>query len=139
MDCGTPAGSDWKERCGAAGTPPDQRRNSPMVEISMLLAECIQHGLRTIAFCKTRKLCELVTAYTRETLRATAPHLADKLKVGDGPVAQGFWTAFLLDDTIMDEFIWRNASVGPEPRATQNASSVGRKLTGHYQSSEFIV
>ena len=36
----------------------------------------MQHGLRTLAFCKTRKLCELVTAYTRETLRSTAPHLA---------------------------------------------------------------
>ena len=39
----------------------------------------MQHGLRTLAFCKTRKLCELVTAYTRETLRSTAPHLAQVL------------------------------------------------------------
>ena len=44
-------------------------------------AECMQHGLRTIAFCHTRKLCELVMAYTRETLKATAPHLADTLSV----------------------------------------------------------
>ena len=44
-------------------------------------AECIQHGLRTIAFCMTRKLCELVMAYTRETLKATAPHLAGSLSV----------------------------------------------------------
>ena len=44
-------------------------------------AECIQHGLRTIAFCKTRKLCELVTAYTRETLRTTAPHLVHSIAV----------------------------------------------------------
>jgi DEAD/DEAH box helicase domain-containing protein len=47
----------------------------------MLLVECIQHGLRTIAFCKTRKLCELVTAYTRETLKATSPHLIDTISV----------------------------------------------------------
>lgn len=44
-------------------------------------AECIQHGLRTIAFCKTRKLCELVTAYTRETLKTTAPHLSQSISV----------------------------------------------------------
>ena len=44
-------------------------------------AECIQHGLRTLAFCKTRKLCELVTAYTRETLKNTAPHLAKSISV----------------------------------------------------------
>jgi ATP-dependent helicase YprA (DUF1998 family) len=46
-----------------------------------LQAECVQHGLRTIAFCHTRKLCELVTAYTRETLKSTAPHLADSMSV----------------------------------------------------------
>lgn len=44
-------------------------------------AECVQHGLQTIAFCKTRKLCELVTAYTRETLRCTAPDLAARVAV----------------------------------------------------------
>lgn len=44
-------------------------------------AECVQHGLQTIAFCKTRKLCELVTAYTRETLCCTAPALASRVAV----------------------------------------------------------
>lgn len=48
---------------------------------SSLQTECIQHGLKTLAFCKTRKLCELVTAYTRETLKATAPHLAHSISV----------------------------------------------------------
>lgn len=110
-----------------------------MVEIALLLAELMQHGLKTIAFCKvglaagrshpacvlaarwrlmpvptrrvlrplrmagaacmplllthelrqplrdatlqTRKLCELVSAYTQETLKATAPHLLDSLRV----------------------------------------------------------
>ena len=47
-------------------------------------AECVQHGRRTLAFCKTRKLCELVTAYTRETLRDTAPHLASTISVYRG-------------------------------------------------------
>lgn len=41
------------------------------MQLALLLAECVQHGLRTIAFCKTRKLCELVAAYTREVLAAT--------------------------------------------------------------------
>jgi len=37
---------------------------SPILEVSLLLAEMVQHGLRSIAFCKTRKLCELVLSYT---------------------------------------------------------------------------
>jgi ATP-dependent helicase YprA (DUF1998 family) len=41
----------------------------------------VQHGLRTIAFCHTRKLCELVIAYTRETLRSTAPGLEGAIAV----------------------------------------------------------
>lgn len=43
--------------------------------------ECVQHGLRTIAFCKTRKLCELVITYTREMLRQSAPHLSHAISV----------------------------------------------------------
>ena len=57
----------------------DGARTSPVVEISQLLAECVQHNLRCLAFCKTRKLCELVLVYTREILRSSAPHLADKV------------------------------------------------------------
>ena len=145
-----PGSREWKarvkeakERHGAAGVPSEERRVSPIVELSLLLvgsmrslcapalpvaglalssvsapigmdgnpicsllqqvdcchchahsreyqhqtslmavqAECIQHGLRTIAFCHTRKLTELVTAYTRETLKATAPHLASSISV----------------------------------------------------------
>lgn len=47
-------------------------------------AECVQHGLRVIAFCHTRKLCELVIAYTRETLRANAPKMASSIAVYRG-------------------------------------------------------
>lgn len=39
---------------GDDGEEEDERRSSPIVEISLLLAECVQHGLRTIAFCKSR-------------------------------------------------------------------------------------
>lgn len=65
-----------------AGTPLDQRRESPIVEMSLLLTEAVMHGLRTIAFCKSRKLCELIAAYTRENLKAAAPHKANMVKVG---------------------------------------------------------
>jgi hypothetical protein len=56
------------------------RRVSPVVEVAMLLAECIRHGLRTIAFCKSRKLCELVATYVHERLRCY-PLLASSFKV----------------------------------------------------------
>lgn len=55
------------------------RRSSPILEVSCLFAEMMQHGLRCIAFCKTRKLCELVLCYTQEILQETAPHLVDTI------------------------------------------------------------
>ncbi|KAL8042408.1 hypothetical protein ABFX02_09G048500 [Erythranthe guttata] len=54
-------------------------RSSPILEASHLFAEMVQHGLRCIAFCKTRKLCELVLCYTHEILQESAPHLVDKV------------------------------------------------------------
>jgi hypothetical protein len=57
-----PPRGNFKELYGAAGTPLDQRRESPIVEMSLLLAEAVMHGLRTIAFCKSRKLCELIVS-----------------------------------------------------------------------------
>jgi DEAD/DEAH box helicase domain-containing protein len=70
-----PTGSGWRalvSRGGAAAPapPPPPRRASPIVEVALLLAECVQHSVRTIAFCRTRKLCELVVAYSREALAA---------------------------------------------------------------------
>ena len=32
---------------------------SPILDVSRLFAEMVQHGLRCIAFCRSRKLCEL--------------------------------------------------------------------------------
>lgn len=55
------------------------RRSSPIMEVSYIFAEMVQHGLRCIAFCKTRKLCELVLSYTREILQEAAPHLVDAI------------------------------------------------------------
>mgnify|MGYP006279490597 CR=1 FL=1 len=34
------------------GTPEDERRDSPIVEVALLLAEFMQHGLKTLAFWK---------------------------------------------------------------------------------------
>ncbi|MQM10927.1 hypothetical protein Taro_043825 [Colocasia esculenta] len=60
------------------------RRSSPVFEVSCLFAEMVQHGLRCIAFCKTRKLCELVLCYTREILGETAPDLVDTVSAYRG-------------------------------------------------------
>ncbi|VVB13674.1 unnamed protein product [Arabis nemorensis] len=53
----------------------EHRSSSPLSEVSHLFAEMVQHGLRCIAFCRSRKLCELVLCFTREILAKTAPHL----------------------------------------------------------------
>ncbi|KAJ7978775.1 ATP-dependent helicase [Quillaja saponaria] len=52
---------------------------SPIVDASRLFAEMVQHGLRCLTFCKSRKLCELILCYTREILHETAPHLVDSI------------------------------------------------------------
>jgi DEAD/DEAH box helicase domain-containing protein len=46
----------------------NSHRKSPVYETAVLLAECAIHGLKSIAFCKTRKLSELVYSYTEELL-----------------------------------------------------------------------
>lgn len=59
----------------------EERRSSPIVETAMLLAEAVQHGLQTLAFCKTRKLSELVASYAKEILSTTAPDLVSTIAV----------------------------------------------------------
>lgn len=59
-----------------AGTPQDLRRDSPMVELSLLLAECMQHGLRTIAFCKVGQHAPK-QAYGRESKERASTHTQD--------------------------------------------------------------
>ena len=52
-----------------------RERLSPIMEMGMLLAECVQHNLKSIAFCKTRKLSELVLQYARSVLDGLdSPH-----------------------------------------------------------------
>ncbi|KAF3438025.1 hypothetical protein FNV43_RR20781 [Rhamnella rubrinervis] len=55
------------------------KSSSPILDVARLFAEMVQHGLRCIAFCRSRKLCELVLCYTREILEETAPNLIDSI------------------------------------------------------------
>ncbi|KAJ1484244.1 P-loop containing nucleoside triphosphate hydrolase protein, partial [Baffinella frigidus] len=43
-------------------------------KVAQLFAELVRHGLRTIAFCTTRKLSELVLQYCQEALQASGHH-----------------------------------------------------------------
>ncbi|KAL1196754.1 ATP-dependent DNA helicase Q-like 3 [Cardamine amara subsp. amara] len=61
------------------GAAADDTPSSPASEVSHLFAEMVQHGLRCIAFCPSRKLCELVLCLTREILTKTAPHLVEAI------------------------------------------------------------
>lgn len=56
-----------------------ETRTSPIVEMAGLLAESVMHGLRCLAFCRTRKLSELVLTYAREMLHKEDPNLVDML------------------------------------------------------------
>ncbi|GAB2233019.1 hypothetical protein Droror1_Dr00002232 [Drosera rotundifolia] len=67
------------------------RRSSPIMELSNLLAEMVQHGLRCMAFCKTRKLCELVLSYTREILQDIGPELMDSVCADRGGYMAEVW------------------------------------------------
>ncbi|KAL0888338.1 hypothetical protein Bca101_012321 [Brassica carinata] len=66
--------NDMNSKGDAASKP-----SSPLSEITQLFAEMVQHGLRCIAFCRSRKLCELVLCYTRDILAKTAPHLVEAI------------------------------------------------------------
>jgi len=48
------------------------RTASPIVEAGLLLAACARAGARTLAFCRTRKLAELVASHARAALDGEA-------------------------------------------------------------------
>ncbi|BAF07571.1 uncharacterized protein [Oryza sativa Japonica Group] len=62
----------------------EDRRPNPVLEVSYLFAEMVQHGLRAIAFCKTRKMCEQVLMQTRQILKETAAELVNSICVYRG-------------------------------------------------------
>lgn len=49
-------------------TPPTPRRASAIVEAGLLLAACVRAGARTLAFCGTRKVAELVASHAQAAL-----------------------------------------------------------------------
>ena len=100
-DPGRAVGAAMRAKTKAGAVPEDARdaalvasvrskapRSSPIVEVAALLAECVRHDLKCIAFCKTKKLCELVLRYCREILRDTgAGHLAHSVAAYRGGYA----------------------------------------------------
>ena len=77
-----PHGLTRPRAASAAERPRDKsgpHRASPIFEVAALLAECVQHGLSCLAFCKTRKLSELVLLYAKEVLSDTDPGMVSKL------------------------------------------------------------
>jgi len=54
-----------------------QERTSTIVETSLVFSSLVKRKIRTLAFCKVRKLVELVLLYTLQDLRTSAPHLCE--------------------------------------------------------------
>jgi DEAD/DEAH box helicase domain-containing protein len=80
---GSPAGKKEFILWNAPLVDPDDRgagRTSTISETSKLLVFLINLGIRTIAFCKIRKLCDILLRSVRAELRAQQlEHLSDKV------------------------------------------------------------
>ena len=55
-------------------------RRSPNTEATFAFSELLKHEIRTITFCRTRKVAELVYIYVRDRLREEASYLADRIR-----------------------------------------------------------
>eukprot|EP00742_Colponemidia_sp_Colp-10_P009548 GILJ01010424.1.p1 GENE.GILJ01010424.1~~GILJ01010424.1.p1 ORF type:complete len:1170 (-),score=133.32 GILJ01010424.1:130-3639(-) len=64
-------------------------RKSPHIESARVFVELVKCGLRTILFCKVRKVCELTLQYAMEMLRSESPHLLDQVKCYRGGYTVG--------------------------------------------------
>ncbi|HEX6498804.1 MAG TPA: DEAD/DEAH box helicase [Micromonosporaceae bacterium] len=64
---------------GATGIDAAPVRTSSLRETADLLANSVAHGVRTLAFVRSRRGAELVAAMARRTLSEYAPHLADRI------------------------------------------------------------
>lgn len=69
----TQADPESKSSNKGSHTQPTLQRGSAIVEVSLLLVECIKQGLNTIAFTRSKKLCEIIVGYTRELLKQHDP------------------------------------------------------------------
>jgi DEAD/DEAH box helicase domain-containing protein len=58
---------------------PEQGRQSALMEVCNLVSYFVHKGHRVIAFCKTRKLCEIVCDKTQQILCLDNPRLAIKV------------------------------------------------------------
>ena len=93
-DAGTADVIDWLGSDGTAGgAQPEMSKlaarmnvadvpvsGSPIYETAMLLSAMVKRGVRTLVFCKIRKLTELVLLYAKQDLGRSAPGLASKVK-----------------------------------------------------------
>lgn len=81
-----PAGMHLKPAAGWAQALLEHRlettktRKSALVEASALLAAMVEGGLRTLMFCRVRRVAELTLQYAHERLSARSPHLIRKVK-----------------------------------------------------------
>ncbi|CAM9481571.1 unnamed protein product [Discosporangium mesarthrocarpum] len=65
------------------------KRRSAIVETAQLLAALVKQHVRTIAFCRTRKLTELTLRYSLQDLGASAPHMKDLVQGYRGGYTKG--------------------------------------------------
>lgn len=83
---GTPTGPRWfvlwnpplldgGDQVGGKG----RARKSATTEAAGLLADLVRHGVRTIAFTKSRKVTELLSRYAADRLAGEASHLAGRI------------------------------------------------------------
>ncbi|MEL7561695.1 DEAD/DEAH box helicase [Dehalogenimonas sp. 4OHTPN] len=61
-------------------SPNQSTRRSASAEATSLLAELIAHGIRTLAFARSRRLAEVIFVHARERLLKTAPEKAALIK-----------------------------------------------------------
>jgi hypothetical protein len=54
---------------------PTRERTSSIVQTALVFVALVKKGLRTLAFCKYRKLCEMVLRYALQDLHTSAPAL----------------------------------------------------------------
>lgn len=55
-------------------------RRSPNLDATFLFSELLRQRVRTITFCRTRKVAELVYMYVRDQFRRTDPELAELVR-----------------------------------------------------------
>ena len=68
---GLPSIPQWTDDSSSS-----RERTSSIVQTALLFVAFVKKGLRTLAFCKYRKITEMVLRYALQDLHTSAPHLA---------------------------------------------------------------